>query len=445
MRIEKEYLILATLLLIFSIITAVLPPDIAKLHNYIFTSIFPLLSAYISYLIYSNSEGDLRKISLSIALFSFLCWLAEITWNCYEIAGYTPFPSIADLFYISSYIPLMYILIYIFRKRMKYSNIKIISISAICTYIAVQIFYPSILVALKMDLLSAVLSLLYIFLDILSLALSIPIILLSLGDILCLGVSASVLLTFIGDVLFNYYESMGYYYTGSLPDVFYNLSYSILFFTMYIIYKKRLKIVDMEHIIKEKELYALLNKIIRHDLLNEITSAILFLEMAIEDKRFDYVEKVLKKLENIVSQINLLRSVERRDKLGKINLREVVKRVVDMYNFKVKVDVPDVEVVADELIYSVIRNLIENAIKYGGNNVYVKADLCNDWVYLKVCDNGPGIPDEEKEKIFELGYGKGRGIGLYIVKSAVNMFGGDVWVEDNKPKGSIFVVKLKRK
>ncbi|MEM4262949.1 MAG: HAMP domain-containing sensor histidine kinase, partial [Thermoplasmata archaeon] len=72
---------------------------------------------------------------------------------------------------------------------------------------------------------------------------------------------------------------------------------------------------------------------------------------------------------------------------------------------------------------------------------------------VSVADRGPGIPEERKQQIF-LGSqrmttsepGRGMGLGLSIVKSLVNLYGGRIWVEDRVPrdhtKGSVFKVKL---
>jgi signal transduction histidine kinase len=65
---------------------------------------------------------------------------------------------------------------------------------------------------------------------------------------------------------------------------------------------------------------------------------------------------------------------------------------------------------------------------------------------VSIADNGPGIEDKHKEQIFQEGEkgleSGGTGVGLYLVKTLVDKYGGDVWVEDNEPTGSVFVVEL---
>jgi signal transduction histidine kinase len=65
---------------------------------------------------------------------------------------------------------------------------------------------------------------------------------------------------------------------------------------------------------------------------------------------------------------------------------------------------------------------------------------------VRVADNGPGIPDEKKETVFDQGAtgrtSGGVGFGLYYVEAMVSEYGGEVRVEDNTPEGTVFVMEL---
>jgi two-component system phosphate regulon sensor histidine kinase PhoR len=98
----------------------------------------------------------------------------------------------------------------------------------------------------------------------------------------------------------------------------------------------------------------------------------------------------------------------------------------------------------------VVQNLIDNALKYGGDTISVRAQRIATRVQLTVADRGPGIPDGHEDRIFERFYrldaGRGRdrggsGLGLAIVKSQIEAIGGRVWVEHARP-GARFVVEL---
>ena len=112
---------------------------------------------------------------------------------------------------------------------------------------------------------------------------------------------------------------------------------------------------------------------------------------------------------------------------------------------------------ANDLLHDVFANLVSNAIKHTGDraDIEISLDVVNEeggkYCRVRVDDNGPGIPDDFKARIFnrELkgdSKTKGMGIGLYLVKSLVDSYDGRVWVEDRVPgdhtKGARFVVLL---
>jgi signal transduction histidine kinase len=101
------------------------------------------------------------------------------------------------------------------------------------------------------------------------------------------------------------------------------------------------------------------------------------------------------------------------------------------------------------MLESVFRNLLTNAIQHNDNEVpevTVSATAGDDTVRVRIADNGPGIPDERKEEIFEQGEvsldSEGTGLGLYLVDTLVGRYGGEVRVKDNNPDGAIFIVEL---
>ena len=100
---------------------------------------------------------------------------------------------------------------------------------------------------------------------------------------------------------------------------------------------------------------------------------------------------------------------------------------------------------------SVVTNLIENAVKYSPAcaEVNVKLFTANDQIYFCVSDNGIGISDEEKPRIFKKFYRvgsedtrktKGTGLGLYIVKQVLDKHQANIKVKNNQPSGTIFEV-----
>ncbi|HTN47410.1 MAG TPA: HAMP domain-containing sensor histidine kinase [Flavipsychrobacter sp.] len=102
-------------------------------------------------------------------------------------------------------------------------------------------------------------------------------------------------------------------------------------------------------------------------------------------------------------------------------------------------------------IQGVLYNILDNAIKYGGNDVTMKLKQQDAHVFISVSDNGPGIPELYKQKIFEKffripsgnihdvkGYGLGLNYALYVVKA----HGGTIVQENNKEGGAHFIISL---
>ncbi|MFP4189249.1 MAG: PAS domain S-box protein, partial [Halobacteriales archaeon] len=215
---------------------------------------------------------------------------------------------------------------------------------------------------------------------------------------------------------------------------------------------------------EKKEQIQFFNSLLRHDMLNSMTvvrgSARDLLDTLSEnDEGYESAEKIHRRADDVVDLTNRVRSVLRRitgeesRELVPHNLAEIAgnraEQIGEVYGVEIDVDVPDEAYVeADEFLDDVVDNLLINAVEHNDKenpHVNVSVDL-NDHVVLRIADNGPGIPDEMKEAVFGQGE-KGRrsggvGFGLYFVESMVSEYGGDVYVEDNEPEGSVVVVEL---
>ena len=188
---------------------------------------------------------------------------------------------------------------------------------------------------------------------------------------------------------------------------------------------------------KEKQKQLLSNAISDADRLNKLVENIL-LAARIENSTFSLYKE----------NINLSEYIE-----------EGMKQTLQIFNpsQKVILDIqPNVFFSIDKTIFpSIFLNLFENAVKYSHENSMIKIILKEEGncVVLSVCDEGTGIPEEEKEKIFgkfyrigseEIRKTKGTGLGLYIVKYLAEKHNGVILVKDNKPKGTTFEVIFKK-
>ena len=89
-----------------------------------------------------------------------------------------------------------------------------------------------------------------------------------------------------------------------------------------------------------------------------------------------------------------------------------------------------------------LGNLIENAAKYGGGRVFVTARTTPDCVEIEVEDDGPGIPEEERQSIFDRGARldtdkPGTGLGLAIVRDVAEIYGGSIHLEESEDLGGL--------
>ncbi len=105
------------------------------------------------------------------------------------------------------------------------------------------------------------------------------------------------------------------------------------------------------------------------------------------------------------------------------------------------------------LIVQVIINIVDNAIKYTpkGSHIQIKTKKQDDKAIVTIADDGDGIPDEMKAKVFDMFYSganqiadsrRSLGLGLSLCKSIINAHGGTITVSDNTPHGTVFTFTL---
>ncbi|AUV82693.1 hypothetical protein C2R22_14425 [Salinigranum rubrum] len=135
-------------------------------------------------------------------------------------------------------------------------------------------------------------------------------------------------------------------------------------------------------------------------------------------------------------------------------LDEEVRKLQDRYdevavNVEYDADLAGTTVVANELLHSVFGNLLSNAVSHNDSDpprVSVSAEREGLRFRVRIADNGPGLPDDQKRAVFEKDVrgldSDGTGIGLFLVRELVTRFGGSVHAVDNEPRGTVFVVDL---
>jgi len=213
---------------------------------------------------------------------------------------------------------------------------------------------------------------------------------------------------------------------------------------------------------RRKDQMEFFNSILQHDMLNGmnvIRARGEVLADRLDGDEGEYAETIVKWSDDIIDLTEKVRSVlktlseegmtemERRD-LGEV-LDEAAGRARSMSDdCTVTNHVTGIHVAADELLEDVFGNLFMNAVEHGGDDVSVDVTASVEDVVVQVCiaDDGPGVPPQQRRRVFERGEkgsgSSGTGFGLYFVDSMVESYGGNIWIEESDAGGAAFVVEL---
>lgn len=216
---------------------------------------------------------------------------------------------------------------------------------------------------------------------------------------------------------------------------------------------------------------------IAHELRTPVTSIRGYLETLIAcpdmapEKKQAFIEKAYNqtlRLSELISDMSLLSKMEERSsKLNKeeIDLYDIAVEVFDEFEDKIKekgnkvinIIKPGTVLLANRtLVYTIIRNLVENSLKYAGDGITMHLECYStieNYCYLTYYDTGSGVPQEHLDRIFERFYrieeGRtrdvgGSGLGLSIVKNAVKFHGGDIRAINRQWGGLQFFFSLRR-
>jgi two-component system phosphate regulon sensor histidine kinase PhoR len=216
---------------------------------------------------------------------------------------------------------------------------------------------------------------------------------------------------------------------------------------------------------------------IAHELRTPVTSIRGYLETIIacpdmpSEKKLVFVEKAYNqtlRLSELITDMALITKMEERSeklKTEEIDLYDVVNEVFDEFEERIaekgnivenKLSAGTVLLANRSLVYTIVRNLVENTLKYAGEGVTMHIECYSTiekFCYITYYDTGAGVPEDHLEKIFERFYrideGRARdvggsGLGLSIVKNAVKFHGGTVRVINRLEGGLQFFFSLRR-
>jgi len=126
-------------------------------------------------------------------------------------------------------------------------------------------------------------------------------------------------------------------------------------------------------------------------------------------------------------------------------LIETAAKDVALGNIRLVNDIPaGLAVFADQLIVKVFFNLMDNAVRYGGKITTITFSVLErNGDFIIVCeDDGNGVPTAEKEKIFERGFGKNTGLGLFLSREILGITGITISETGDQGSGARFEMSL---
>jgi PAS domain S-box-containing protein len=180
----------------------------------------------------------------------------------------------------------------------------------------------------------------------------------------------------------------------------------------------------------------LLSSITRHDINNQLVTINGFLEllhMKVPEnpEREEYFKKISNASERITAMIRFTKEYEQIGVNSPVwqdcrTLVDTAVKQTPLGKVMVKNDLPaGTEVYADPLLVRVYYNLMDNAVKYGGKitSIRFSAQECNGDHSVVCEDDGEGVPADDKERIFDRGYGKNTGLGLTLAREILAITG----------------------
>jgi PAS domain S-box-containing protein len=197
----------------------------------------------------------------------------------------------------------------------------------------------------------------------------------------------------------------------------------------------------------------LMNQITRHDIINTITGLLGCVDMAKATNSPEEKEQLLSDIRDLTRVIQRHITFTREyQEIGVQlpqwqNLNDLIDKLLQNFvkcGITFSSDFEKTEIYADPLLEKVFYNLIENAVRYGGKITTIRFSVEErDGDHVIVCeDDGVGVPHEEKEQIFERGFGKNTGLGLFLAREILDITGITIRENGEPGKGAQFEITV---
>ncbi|WP_226005088.1 sensor histidine kinase [Natrinema salinisoli] len=216
--------------------------------------------------------------------------------------------------------------------------------------------------------------------------------------------------------------------------------------------------VRAERLEDERELLTYLNDLLRHEVLNSSQiiggHASLLRSECDDDGARDRLETIERESDDLIDVITDVRAMLDANRGPEphsvVDLTALLTEEIDTVrarsdDVELEVDLPETALVrGNKGLTWIFSNLLENAIEHndgGTARVRVTVDTTPETVTVRVADDGPGIPEDVRETLFER-KSNNHGLGLYLSHILADRYGGSVELAETGPDGSVFVVTL---
>lgn len=199
----------------------------------------------------------------------------------------------------------------------------------------------------------------------------------------------------------------------------------------------------------------LMTSITRHDIRNQLLALNSWLELSRAsvddpDRMLELITREQQIAEIIGQQINFTTFF---DDMGvkppvwqePADLIRSMAAALPFSSVRLEVDLPDIELFGDPLLEKIFYNLFDNALRYGGEGltvVRISSQRDGPALTLVIEDNGTGIPVQDKEQLFDRGFGKNTGLGLFLVKEILAITGMTIRETGIPGKGARFEIRV---
>lgn len=198
----------------------------------------------------------------------------------------------------------------------------------------------------------------------------------------------------------------------------------------------------------------LMSSVTRHDVLNQVTALLGYLELAREatgdPKVQDYIRRMERTADTIQHQLMFTREYQDIGIKAPIwqNIHDIVfeaSRSLNLGKVRLVFNRTDLEIYADPLLLRVFYNLMDNALLYGGSTlstISISSRESDRGLILTFEDDGAGITSEEKVHLFERGFGKHSGFGLFLSREILSITGISICETGEPGRGARFEISL---